>query len=185
MPEALAPDYAIETLLGAGPSGTTYLARATDSGALLAVKIVTSREGLRDVPAVARGVGANLVGYRHPGIATTHAVDVDQDGNLRIVRDYIAGKPLAAWATRAGAPERRQLWERVDAALTAAHARGLAHGRLDPSNLIVGTGARPVIVDFGAHAALRLLQGREAGAAAMAEEDRAGFRAIRAVFDPT
>lgn len=182
VPEALAPEYEIETLLGSGRSGTTYLARAEGTGALLAVKILTLRDERHDGPAVTDAIRPVLTSFQHPGIARTHAVDVDEDGNVRLVRDYVAGKPLAGWIARADPDRRRQVFDAIAAALSDAHARGLFHGHVAASNVIIGTGGRPILVDLGAHAALRALQGVRVPDAGMAEDDRAGLEALRRVL---
>lgn len=180
LPEALAPDYEIETLLGSGPASTTYLARAADSGNMLVVKIFTRQDGMRDAEAVGRAIGTNLIGFRHPGIALTHAVGVDSDGNLRLVRDYVPGRALPAWIARGNPSQRRHVFDRVAAALADAHAHGLAHGHLEAPNIIITAAAQPVIVDFGSRAALRALQGLDGSADRMSVEDRGALEALRA-----
>ena len=183
-PEALAPEYEIETLLGAGRSGTTYLARDAVSGGLLAVKILTLRDDAHDAPAVTDAIREALTSFQHPAIARTHAMDVDDDGNVRLVRDYVAGKSFAGWIAQADAVARRQAFDVIAGAIGAAHAAGLFHGHLDAPNIVIAAGGRPVLVDLGAHMALRALQGVHADPAAMAHDDRAGLEAIRAALEP-
>lgn len=182
LPEARAPEYEIETLLGSGPACTTYLARAADSGNMLVVKIFPRQDGMRDAEAVGRAIGTDLIGFRHPGIAFTHAVGVDSDGNLRLVRDYVPGRALPAWMARGNPSQRQHVFDRVAAALADAHAHGLAHGHLEASNIVISTDAQPVIVDFGARAALRALQGLDTNTARMREEDRSALEALGAVL---
>lgn len=178
MPEALAPEYEIETLLGSGRTGTTYLARAIGTGDMLAVKIVNMQDGA-DAHAIAGRLAADLLAFRHPHVAATHAVDVDADGNLRIVRDYVMGRSLPAWAGKAGAAERRRTFERLAAAVAEVHARGLAHGHLDAPNVIITSDAQPVIVDFGAASALRQLRGAGTEPGEMAGADLTALEALR------
>lgn len=178
-PEALAPEYEVETLLGSGRSGTTYLARDA-AGALLAVKILTVRDDAQDAPAVTDALRGALTSLRHPSVAKTHALDVDPEGNVRLVRDYVAGKPLAGWMAQADPASRRQAFETIAAALDAVHAAGLFHGHVAAPNVVIGAGARPVLVDVGAGMALRALQGAADGDGV--EEDRAGLDALRAAL---
>ena len=182
LPEALAPDYEIETLLGSGPAGTAYLAREVGSGNMLVVKIIAKPDGIRDAEAAAFAVGTELIGFRRPGIAVTHSVDLDPDGNLRIVRDYVPGRALSAWIARGNLSERQQVFDRLAAALAEAHAHGLAHGHLEAPNVIITAGSQPVIVDFGARAAQRALQALETMTDRMREEDRSALEALRAVL---
>lgn len=182
MPEALAPEYEIETLLGSGRAGTTYLAREEGGGALLAVKILTLRDDRHDAPAVTDAIRGDLTSFQHPGVARTHAVDVDAEGNARLVRDYITGKPLTAWMAHADAASRQQAFDAIASALAAAHAHGLFHGHVAASNIIIASGGRPVLVDLGAHMVLRALQGVSSAAADMARDDQAGLDALRSAL---
>lgn len=181
LPEALAPDYEIETLLGSGPAGTTYLARGAN-GALLTVKIVAAAAKDADPVAVAEALRAALVAFDQPGVARTHAVEVDDDGHLRIVRDYVAGRPLTAWSDKADAAGREQALSAIEAALATVHAHGLAHGHLAAQNIVMASGGRPVLVDLGAHLALDALRGAARTCEQMAQEDRAGLEALRAAL---
>jgi serine/threonine-protein kinase len=180
-PEALAPEYEIETLLGSGRAGTTYVARDSATGALLAVKILTVRDERHDGPSVTNAIRARLTAFQHPGIARTYAVDVDADGNVRLVRDYVSGKSLSTWRARADAASRREVLETIAGALEAVHASGLFHGHVVPSNIIIGPGGKPVLVDLGAHLALRALQGVPPPAD-LAQEDRTALDAIRSAL---
>ena len=179
LPEVLAPEYEIETLLGSGRAGTTYLARAEGTGSLLAVKIVAVRDARSDPQAIAEAVQRELTPFSHPGVARTYAVDVDDEGNARLVRDYVAGKPLSAWVAQADASARELAFDAVASALAAVHSHGLFHGHVAASNIIVAPGGRPMLVDLGAGMVLRALQGAPAAAAEMAAADLAGLEVIR------
>lgn len=181
LPEALAPDYDIETLLGSGSAGTTYLARAVN-GALLTVKIVAAAAKEADPIAVADALRAALVAFDHPGVAHIHAVDVDDEGHLRMVRDYVRGRPLTVWSDKADAAMREQALDAIEGALAAVHGHGLAHGHLTAENIVMASGSRPVLVDLGAQLALDALQGASRTSVQMAEEDRAGLGALRAAL---
>lgn len=179
LPEALAPEYQIETLLGAGKSGTTYLARDVAGGALLAVKILTLCDDAHDAPGVTGTIRETLTSFRHPAVATTRAVDVDDDGNVRLVRDYVAGKPFAAWVTQADAAARGRVFEALAGALDVAHSARLFHGHVAASNIVITTGGRPVLVDLGAHMAVLALQGVDADPETMQNDDRASLGSLQ------
>ncbi|MEX2270253.1 MAG: hypothetical protein WD690_02190 [Vicinamibacterales bacterium] len=180
-PEALSPEYEIETLLGSGRSGTTYLARALGSAGLLTVKILVSRDE-RDIEDIAGALRPDLIRFAHPGVARTHAVDLDAEGNLRIVRDYIRGRPLASWAETAAAAARQQAFDAIAAAVDAVHAGGLVHGNIAAANVIVAAGGRPMLVDLGAHLALRAIQGAGQSPHFSRDADRAGLEALRTIL---
>jgi len=109
---------------------------------------------------------------------------VDADGNARLVRDYVSGKPLSAWMPKADAPARRLVLDAVDAALDAARVHGMVHGHVVPSNIIVAPGGKPVLVDLGAGMVLHALQGVTAPAEEMARKDLADLDLLRAAMLP-
>jgi serine/threonine protein kinase len=180
--EARAPEYEIETLLGSGRSGTTYLAREADTGALLAVKLIPAREDSPDPWKVADAIRDRLIGFQHPSVASTHAVDVDDEGNVRLVRDYVTGKPLAGWVAQADAEARGRAWAAIAAAVEALDVARLFHGHIAAPNVVIAAGGRPVLVDLGAHMALRALHGASAGDT-MAMTDRDGVEALREMLN--
>lgn len=90
-----------------------------------------------------------VVRLDHPGIAATYDA-VLCDGTPWIVTEFIAG-PAVAQVIQAQGP---LAWQRTAAlgadlaeALAYAHAAGVIHARLNPSNVLLG-GGRTVIIDF-------------------------------------
>jgi beta-glucosidase-like glycosyl hydrolase len=150
--------YRIVRPLGAGGSGTVYLATAPDSGSQVALKIfdldvssdTTYRRRLRHTRKLLATMG-------DPGVA--RIVDM---GNFRgrawLATEYVDG-PNAEQLVRhqfpSGMPRKGAylIADRVARALDAAHGRGLMHGGVTPSNVLMKDPFSPqyriVVTDFG------------------------------------
>ncbi|GLY71780.1 WD40 repeat domain-containing serine/threonine protein kinase [Actinoallomurus iriomotensis] len=86
----------------------------------------------------------------HPGVVTVHDV-VEHDGVPWIIMEYVPGRTLSQIVRMEGplAPARAaRIGLRVLDALRAAHAHGVLHRDVKPSNVIVGDD-RVVLGDFG------------------------------------
>ena len=90
----------------------------------------------------------------HPGIAVIYEIGeaLRPAGKaLFIAMEYVAGETLAEAAQRGDVPLDRLLdWVRQAAeALGEAHARGIVHRDVKPSNLVVSPAGRVKVLDFG------------------------------------
>ena len=152
--QRIAGAYEILQVLGEGGMGVVYLCRDA-TGELCSVKRVVLPESnpdehlawfLAEAQAVAALSHANVVRARDFGRL--------RDGTPYLVMDYVAG---VLWHELGCEPEHFPLhWllaDQVLAALAHAHARGVVHGDLKPSNVLVEldeTGAlRARLFDFG------------------------------------
>ena len=87
---------------------------------------------------------------RHPAFVKVHAVEEDGAGQF-IVMELVHGRTLKAILQDVTVPLATALdWVRqVADAMRDAHASGLAHGDIKPSNLMVQDDGRVRILDFG------------------------------------
>ncbi len=143
--------YRIEGLLGTGGMGLVYLAHDTARGRRVAVKVVDHSR--RDPDAVRHLVReaslASCLG--HPGICRVYDVG-DVNGEPFIVMEHVRGEPLSTILQRgyalpaaAAVDYARQI---VDA-VAHAHDRGIVHGDIKSSNIMVAVDGRVKILDFG------------------------------------
>jgi eukaryotic-like serine/threonine-protein kinase len=145
--------------LGAGPSSLAYLAEYPDHpGRFVVVKNMEPAPGVRDVAARVASLGERLRTLEHPAIARVFDLTLDAEGRLAAVTEFCPGIPVTRYCEQmeAGTPLREDLRSRVALALAHAHARGVVHGGLTATNVLVARGERgPVlkVLDFG-HAAL-------------------------------
>jgi eukaryotic-like serine/threonine-protein kinase len=86
----------------------------------------------------------------HPGICTVHEVE-DQGEQSFIVMELVEGRPLSDLIPRDGFPFEsvRGYGLQVAEALAHAHARGVIHRDVKPSNILVTAQGRIKILDFG------------------------------------
>lgn len=155
------PAYELLAFLGAGELGQVFHARHNQTGAEVAVRVVSPEvasvpgavEALRDVVALAQSAL-----HAHLG----RQLGLDETESATLVLEYVPGKTLNTLMQERGiapAPAVIDLGVRLCSALAAAHAAGLAHGRVHAGNVVLehGTG-RWVLLDLGHGYALQGLE---------------------------
>jgi hypothetical protein len=135
--------------LGRGGSGSVWLARDERTGLDVALKIVP-REGKRAPRAAREAEAASRL--RHERCVRSYDFGGD-DGHVYIAYEYVPGRTLRD-ALRNGAVTDREAVEicaQVLDGLAHAHARGIVHRDVKPSNVLVEDGERVSIklLDFG------------------------------------
>ncbi len=137
--------------LGRGGSGVVYLAERAD-GAYdqeVALKWLRSDRpvpGGREVLAREREMLASL---DHPNIARLIDGGETEDGMRWFAMDFAPGKTIDRAVEPLERRERAQLVGLLCRAVHHAHRRGLIHGDIKPSNVLVDEQCRPRLVDFG------------------------------------
>jgi len=144
--------YRLDRLLGRGGMGAVWLARDTDTGRTVALKVLAEQvaadaEYRQRFEREAR-LGSSL---RHPHIVRIHGFG-ELDGRLFIDMEYIDGIDLAEMLTRVGTLTPTAAVDfvtQVASGLDSAHRAGLIHRDVKPSNILVGTGGQAYLIDFG------------------------------------
>jgi protein kinase-like protein len=135
--------------LGSGGSGSVWLARDEQNGLDVALKIVP-REGKaasraeREAEAAAR--------LRHPGCQRAYGFGRDSQ-HVYIAYEYVPGRTFRE-AMRSGELDDESAIEaaiQILDALAHAHARGIVHRDVKPSNVLLAEGSRTSVrvLDFG------------------------------------
>jgi hypothetical protein len=153
--KTLVERYHVDALIGRGGMGCVYLGTHTRLERRVAIKVLPP--SLAAQPAmVARlrreaQAAARLV---HPNVAST--IDLDEhDGQLFMVMELVDGVPLDELIARGPIDPWRavELVRQIASALGAAHAEGIVHRDVKPSNAIASItrdGAEHVkVIDFG------------------------------------
>jgi serine/threonine-protein kinase len=143
--------YRLVSILGEGGMGVVYRAERDDIGAVAAIKVL--RHGWmsparRDRFASEQRILAQL---DHPAIARLYDADVLPDGTPWFAMEFIEGQPLTAYC-EAHLPtirERLELFRSVCEAVQHAHGHLIVHRDLKPSNILVKSGGRLKLLDFG------------------------------------
>ncbi len=146
--------YRLVREIGRGATATVYLARDEGLDLTVALKILHPQlAGARQSEALVRFfAGARLAAaLRHPGVVAVYDIDETTralamewigGGTLRArLRESPGGLPAAEIAATARA---------LLATLAFLHGRGIVHGDLKPSNLLLRAPGDPVLADFGA-----------------------------------
>jgi serine/threonine-protein kinase len=132
--------------------GTSYLGYDARRGQLVHNLRVPLPVGLRNDEARSRfsAQAAALAALQHPLLAMP--VDVVIEGDLLcIVTPHIDGTALDEHVTAGGLPapaEAGTLVAELAEALQIAHDRGIVHGDVKPSNILLDTKSRPHLVGF-------------------------------------
>ncbi|MEP7067896.1 MAG: response regulator [Usitatibacter sp.] len=143
--------YEIQALLGKGSAAGVFA--GSDAGKPFALKIANPATVPPATLARLQEAAPALMRVHHPGIASFIEL-VETDKALCLVFEPAEGEPVAALLKDGKRPELRESWEiarQVLEALEAAHARGVVHGDLRPSNVIIDKQGRAKLTDLGAY----------------------------------
>lgn len=134
--------------LGRGGMGVVWRARDRRLDRTVALKFLA--EELAGQPGFAERLTREarlLARLEHPGIVRLYGTG-ESEGLPYLVMELVEGRPLSALLPLA--PERVvELGAALLEALDFAHARGVVHLDLKPSNILVDAAGRPHIADFG------------------------------------
>ena len=147
--------YTVIGPLGAGGMGEVYQARDTRLNRTVAIKLLKEHLlGNTEHALRFEREAMTIAGLSHPNICVLH--DVGQhEGARYLVMEFLEGQTLAERLREGPLPERQAVTyaREIAAALTAAHAQGIAHRDLKPGNvMLTKTGAK--LLDFGLAKAL-------------------------------
>ena len=144
--------YRLVRPIGRGGMSDVHLARDERLGREVAVKLVHPErvDGTSGVDRLERE--ARLTAQlSHPNVVVVHDVIRDGDG-AAIVMELVTGGTLADRLRQGGALPWREavrITREVAAGLGAAHAAGLVHRDVKPSNVLLGPDDRVRVADFG------------------------------------
>lgn len=141
--------YAIVREIGRGGMGIVYEADDLALGRRVAVKVLaaelSSRQDVERLGSEAR----TIAGLEHPGIVPVHDLGELPDGRLFYAMKLVRGARLDAWAAGVPLAERLRAFLRICEAVGFAHAHGVAHLDLKPSNVMVGEFGAVLVMDWG------------------------------------
>jgi eukaryotic-like serine/threonine-protein kinase len=143
--------YQILCQVGAGGMGTVYKAFDTTLHRTVALKFLSpdpinpvDRDALLNEARAASTLD-------HKNIATVHAVEQTEDGQLFLVMAYYEGRSLAARMTGPSFTPSAviEIVRQIAEGLSQAHQHSIVHRDIKPSNVILTSSGEAKIVDFG------------------------------------
>ena len=149
--------YEIVAPLGAGGMGEVYRAKDTRVERMVAIKVLPE-EFFEDEDRRARfgREARTLASLNHPGIATLFAFE-EVSGRHLLAMELVEGNGLDARI--AAGPlrldESLSYARQIAEALEAAHEKGIIHRDLKPANVMITSGGRVKVLDFGLAKALQ------------------------------
>jgi serine/threonine protein kinase len=129
-----------------GARGVTYLAQALRGArGYVALKVHGPRDDTEAILSRYRIWKPALARVRHPSVGELLDVGLTAEGRLYVASEYVAGWPLTAFGSRpsAGIGERARMAHQLIGAMSAAHAAGVAHLKLDASRVKISTASGP------------------------------------------
>lgn len=149
--DTIAERFTIERLADEGGMGVVYRGTDVTTGQPVAIKVLHTR-GADSASRFAREA-AVLSELDHPGIVRHIAHGQTERGQLYLVMEWLDGVDLAKKLQKDGLTidESVTLARAAAAALGAAHARGVVHRDVKPSNLLLcgGDVSQVKLLDFG------------------------------------
>lgn len=144
-----APPLERGEVIGRGGMGEVRVARDARLGRQLALKTSSTQQA----DAVARFVReARVQGQlEHPGIVPVHELGVDEAGRPFFTMKRVRGTTLSETMRDPATPRRRVLsvLQSVSQTLDFAHARGVVHRDVKPSNVMLGHFGEVYLLDWG------------------------------------
>lgn len=133
--------YRILGRIGKGGMSTVYRAHDSRLGRDVAIKVVSARFSAR-VEREARAIAA----LNHPHICTLYDVGPDY-----LIMEFCEGETLATRMRRGLLPQAEALryGTQIADALAEAHRLGIVHRDVKPQNIMLTTGDRVKVLDFG------------------------------------
>jgi len=143
--------YEILDRLGGGGMGEIYRARDIRLNRSVAIKILPNTESIDSTARMRFMQEARAAsGLSHPNIITVHDI-LAEGGTDMLVMELVAGRTLSELVPPGGLPVPLALKYAVQiaSALAAAHAAGIVHRDVKPSNIMVTNSGLVKVLDFG------------------------------------
>lgn len=145
--------YRVVRAIGEGGMGAVYLAERDDGQfrQQVAIKVLRSSLPGPELMARFRHERQILAGLRHPNIASLLDGGASDTGMPYLVMEYVQGLALDRHCREQALDlhARLALFQKVCAAVQAAHQNLIIHRDIKPANVLVDAGGEPKLLDFG------------------------------------
>jgi len=152
--EVVADRFEIEELLGSGTQGRVYKAIDRETGTRVAIKVMQLRLGDDTARVRLEREADALEHIDSEGVARLVGRAWDAGGLLCLATEYLEGKTLHATlrelrGTRIPDSEVLRIVREIAPTLDRAHAKGLVHRDVKPTNVFLCADGRVKLLDFG------------------------------------
>src|SRR5262245_26086125 len=149
-------DFRLVSRFGEGAMGVVYLAEQISLGRRVALKVIRpERSGLASAEARFQREAQALARLRHPHVVTVFAAGEDR-GVRYLAMELVPGRGLDEALAEAQArgetipvPTALRWAAQIARALECAHAAGIVHRDVKPSNVRIAADGRALLLDFG------------------------------------
>ena len=145
--------YRVESEIGRGGMGTVFMAVRDDAEFHKRVAIKLIRGGGDDREALRRFRAERqiLATLEHPNVARLLDAGAADDGSPYVVMEFVEGQPIDHYCDdrKLDIQTRLVLFQKVCAAVQAAHRRLVVHRDIKPNNILVTPDGTPKLLDFG------------------------------------
>jgi serine/threonine protein kinase len=141
-PDFSATRYRLVHELARGGMGVIYEAEDLELQRRVAIKVLATELASRDAAERMRAEARVIARLEHPGIVPLHDAGTLPDGRVFYVMKLVRGRTLAE-------SDNLRVFLRVCEAVAFAHARGVIHCDLKPSNVMVGEFGEVLVMDWG------------------------------------
>lgn len=163
--------YDIEARLGVGGMGAVYRARdrlmqeANDPDPYIALKLILDSVQDPQASIALQREARRAQTLNHINIVRVFYFGRDKDGRYYLTMELLRGKSLEQKLRDEPGPmsfaTALPLIEKVCSALSYAHAQGIVHSDIKPSNVFITDDGEPKLLDFGIASPMRSASGRE------------------------
>jgi serine/threonine protein kinase/dipeptidyl aminopeptidase/acylaminoacyl peptidase len=143
--------YRIEAVLGEGGMGVVYRALDTRLNRPVAIKFLSARVADESARRRFQQEAKTASSLNHPHIVTVHEAG-EFEGLQYLVTEFVDGGTLKDWAQSRVKRTWREVVELlvgVADGLACAHAAGILHRDIKPTNILVGKNGYAKLADFG------------------------------------
>ena len=163
--------YDIEARLGVGGMGAVYRARdrlmqeANDPDPFIALKLILDSVQDPQASIALQREARRAQTLNHINIVRVFYFGRDKDGRYYLTMELLRGKSLEQKLRDEPGPmsfaAALPLIEKICSALSYAHAQGIVHSDIKPSNVFITDVGEPKLLDFGIASPMRSASGRE------------------------
>jgi serine/threonine-protein kinase len=141
--------YRLVSELARGGMGVVYEADDLELQRRVAIKVLATELGSRDAAERMRAEARVIAQLEHPGIVPLHDAGTLPDGRVFYVMKLVRGRTLEELTGADGGAHTLRIFLRVCEAVAFAHARGVIHCDLKPSNVMFGEFGEVLVMDWG------------------------------------